>query len=174
MRKQDYNGVRTAVDVERRHNLGAISGLESDVKELKVDQIIDSSLSGTSEHAVQNKVITTAIKTLDNNKVDKVSGKGLSTNDFTDEDKEKIHSHENKTLLDTINNSNQVHEHANKTLLDNLSSSDLYNIDKSHPVSSVYLSTTNTNPNTSLGGTWTSIGSISIGTTTVYGWERTS
>ena len=47
--------------------------------------VIDSSLSTTSTNAVQNKVVTNAI----NNKVDKVSDKGLSTNDYTNEDKER-------------------------------------------------------------------------------------
>lgn len=43
------------------------------------------------------------------NKVDKVSNKGLSTNDYSNEDKNKViesfsvkHSHDNKSLLDTI------------------------------------------------------------------------
>lgn len=156
MRKQDYNGVRTAVDVERRHNLGAIPGLESDVNELKTDQIIDTSLSGTSEHAVQNKVITTAINSLDTNKVDKVAGKGLSTNDFTNLDKDSIHAHSNKLLLDTITNNN------------------LYDIDKAYPINSVYLSITNANPDLTLGGTWTYIDSTTIGTTTIYAFKRTS
>ena len=40
---------------------------------------VDTALSSTSTNAVQNKVINTAL----GNKVDKVSGKGLSTNDFT-------------------------------------------------------------------------------------------
>lgn len=35
-------------------------------------------------------------------KVEKEDGKGLSTNDFTDEDKSKIHSHVNKNILDSI------------------------------------------------------------------------
>ena len=42
---------------------------------------VDSSLSTSSENPVQNKVVTGAI----NNKVDKEAGKGLSTNDLTDE-----------------------------------------------------------------------------------------
>lgn len=41
---------------------------------------VDSSLSSTSENPVQNKVINTAL----GNKVDKITGKGLSQNDFTD------------------------------------------------------------------------------------------
>lgn len=61
---------------------------------------VDDDFSETSENPVQNKVITAAFNTalqqlqalglaLDN-KVDKVSGKGLSTNDFTDSDKAKL------------------------------------------------------------------------------------
>jgi len=101
-RKQDLNGVRTPEDVERRYKLGAISGLEDDVDELKQDIIIDDFLSSTSTHPVQNKIITAALGSLDSNKVDKVSGKGLSSNDFTDEDKTSIHTHSNKSILDTI------------------------------------------------------------------------
>lgn len=44
---------------------------------------VDSALSTTSENPVQNKVITTAL----GGKVDKVTGKGLSTNDYTNEEK---------------------------------------------------------------------------------------
>lgn len=36
------------------------------------------------------------------NKVDKVKGKSLSTNDFTDDDKKSIHTHNNKKALDLI------------------------------------------------------------------------
>ena len=41
--------------------------------------VVDSSISSTSTNPVQNKVVNTALS----NKVDKVSGKGLSTNDLT-------------------------------------------------------------------------------------------
>lgn len=47
---------------------------------------VDSALSTTSTNPVQNKVINTALA----NKVDKVSGKGLSTNDFTTAEKTKL------------------------------------------------------------------------------------
>lgn len=47
---------------------------------------IDSAMSSSSENPVQNKVITNALS----GKVDKVSGKGLSTNDFTNADKDAI------------------------------------------------------------------------------------
>lgn len=41
---------------------------------------LDNALNASSENAVKNSVITAAL----DNKVDKVTGKGLSTNDFTD------------------------------------------------------------------------------------------
>lgn len=74
------------------------------------------------------------------NKVDKIEGKGLSTNDFTDELKEnydnasdKAHEHENKTVLDTITEQNvmdwkdaseKAHSHENKEVLDKFTESD--------------------------------------------------
>jgi hypothetical protein len=53
--------------------------------------IIDSEMSTTSENAVQNKVVTSAL----NNKVDKASGKQLSEEDFTTILKEKLDSLKN-------------------------------------------------------------------------------
>ena len=47
---------------------------------------VDSALSSTSTNPVQNKAINTAL----GNKVDKVSGKGLSTNDYTTDEKTKL------------------------------------------------------------------------------------
>lgn len=49
---------------------------------------VDSELSTESENPVQNKIITESLE----DKVDKVDGKGLSTNDFTNADKEKLDS----------------------------------------------------------------------------------
>lgn len=67
---------------------------------------VDSALSSTSTNPVQNKVINTAISNLNTlvgdtsvsaqietaiaDKVDKVSGKGLSTNDYTTNEKNKL------------------------------------------------------------------------------------
>lgn len=50
------------------------------------NNIVDDEMSDTSENAVQNKVITEEL----NNKVDKVSGKQLSTEDFTTALKTKL------------------------------------------------------------------------------------
>lgn len=103
--KQDRNGVRTPLDVERRHKLSLIEPTAEEVNKIKDDLVIDTQLSVTSTHPVQNKVITENF----NNKVTKVEGKGLSTNDFTNELLNKLnnsygesHSHDNKTVLDGI------------------------------------------------------------------------
>lgn len=86
---------------------------------------VDTSLSSTSTNPVQNKVVNSAINNLNTlvgdtavstqiqnavaNKVDKVSGKGLSTNDYTTAEKEQVaanttarHTHSNKVVLDKI------------------------------------------------------------------------
>lgn len=54
------------------------------------DVIVDSSLSDSSTNSVQNKVIKKAIDEVKNNKVDKVSGKQLSANDYTTTEKNKL------------------------------------------------------------------------------------
>ena len=87
-------------------------GLMSAADKTKLDGIaanankttVDSALSSTSTNPVQNKAINTAL----GNKVDKVSGKGLSTNDFTNTYKTKldgIAEGANNYALPTANNS---------------------------------------------------------------------
>lgn len=61
--------------------------------------IVDTALSETSTNPVQNKVINTALS----NKVSKEDGKGLSTNDYTTEEKTKltgIAEGANRTIVD--------------------------------------------------------------------------
>lgn len=48
--------------------------------------VVDSALNSSSTNPVQNKVIKTAL----DNKVDVVSGKGLSTNDYTNDERSKL------------------------------------------------------------------------------------
>ena len=70
------------------------AGLMSSTDKAKLDGIaagatavtVDSAMSSTSENPVQNKVIYTELA----GKVDTVSGKGLSTNDYTDAEKTKL------------------------------------------------------------------------------------
>lgn len=105
LQKQDRNGSRTPADVERRHKLKLIEETSQDVEKLKEDIVVDTALSSSSTHPVENQVITKALA----NKVNKEEGKGLSSNDFTDDYVERInnatgksHSHNNKSVLDTI------------------------------------------------------------------------
>lgn len=97
--KRDRNGVRTASDVERKYKMGMIEPTAEDVDELKnVTLVVDDYLSATSTHSVQNRVITQNL----NKKVTKENGKGLSSNDFTDNDKNSIHTHGNQEVLDEL------------------------------------------------------------------------
>ena len=62
---------------------------------------IDSALSASSANPVSNKAITSALS----NKVDVVSGKGLSTNDYTTEEKNKlstVSSNAQENVVETI------------------------------------------------------------------------
>ena len=88
LKRQDRNGVRTAVDLERRYKFKDIELTADEVEYLKQFIEVDSFLSTSSIHPVQNKVVTNAL----NNKVNRETGKGLSSNDFTDTQKEKLDS----------------------------------------------------------------------------------
>lgn len=59
-----------------------LSGIETGANKITVD----SAMSSSSTNPVQNKVVNTAL----GNKVDKVNGKGLSTNDYTIAEKTKL------------------------------------------------------------------------------------
>lgn len=141
--KQDRSGTRRPADVERKYRLGIIEPTAEDVEELKEQIEVDSFLSTSSVHPVQNKVITNAL----NNKVTKEEGKGLSTNDFTDTYKELInitgessHTHTNKTALDNLTQTviNNSHTHSNKSVLDNITQTDINNWNNSSGGSSAY------------------------------------
>jgi hypothetical protein len=74
--------------------------------------LVDSDLSSTSTNPVQNKAINAALA----NKVDKVEGKGLSTNDYTTAEKAKV-----TNLPDNTNTalSNKVDKESGKALSTN-------------------------------------------------------
>ena len=77
--------------------------------------IVDAALSNNSENPVQNKVINSALT----NKVDKVDGKGLSTEDFTSVLKDKldhIESGANKTIVDAALNTSSENPVQNKVV----------------------------------------------------------
>lgn len=84
--KQDRTATRTPQDVERKHRFGLIEETAEDVEKLKEDIIVDTALSITSTHPVENRVITQALA----NKANIEEGKGFSSNDFTNEEKTKL------------------------------------------------------------------------------------
>lgn len=127
--RQDRNGTRNSEELRRRYTFQDIDYTKEEIEKLKTQLVVDEHLSATSTNPVQNKAVTNALNT----KVAKETGKGLSSNDFTDEDKEKLnnatsnnHTHSNKTLLDSYtqtekNLANAVsnsHTHSNKSVLD--------------------------------------------------------
>ena len=97
---------------------------------LLTNEDVDSELSSTSENPIQNKVVNTALGT----KVDKVSGKGLSTNDYTSADKIKLYGIEaeaNKTVVDTAlsdTSENPVQNKVIKSYIDSITISDIVSI----------------------------------------------
>ena len=83
----DNNTTYTDATTEKSGLLSAsdktkLNGIESGANKT----IVDSALSATSTNPVQNKAVNTAL----GNKVDKVSGKGLSANDYTTAEKTKL------------------------------------------------------------------------------------
>lgn len=102
-----------------------------------IEIFIPENLSDLIEDAT-HRTVTDSEKTKWNNKVDKVTGKGLSTNDFTNDLKSNVeqntnvrHSHSNKELLDTYKQTeanladavSKKHTHSNKSVLDNTTAS---------------------------------------------------
>lgn len=81
--------------------------------------IVDAALSAESTNPVQNKVVNDALS----NKVSKENGKGLSTNDYTTEDKDKLAGIEdgaNKTIVDTKLDASSLNPVQNKVLTEEL------------------------------------------------------
>jgi hypothetical protein len=86
LKRQDRNGTRTSEELRRRYKFKDIELTADEVEYLKQFIEVDSFLSTSSIHPVQNKIVTAAL----NNKVNTEAGKGLSSNDFTDTEKEKL------------------------------------------------------------------------------------
>jgi hypothetical protein len=84
------NNIDGKVDKEAGKGLSTNDFTDADKAKLDSleNTVVDSALSSTSTNPVQNKVVNSALS----GKVDKVSGKGLSTNDFTDIDKATLDS----------------------------------------------------------------------------------
>ena len=86
--RQDRNGTRTSEELRRRYQFKDIDYTKEEIEKLKTQLTVDDHLSIVSTNPVQNKVITEAL----NNKVNKETGKGLSSNDFTDTLENKLNN----------------------------------------------------------------------------------
>lgn len=85
--KNKLDGIASGAEVNVQSDWNQTTTTADDyIKNKPTIPSVDSSLSSTSANPVQNKVINTAL----GNKVDKVSGKGLSTNDYDATAKAKV------------------------------------------------------------------------------------
>ena len=141
--RQDRNCTRNSEELRRRYQFKNINYTKEQIEELKMQVVTDDHLSIESKNPIQNRVVTQALNDKINRgelngKVDKEEGKGLSSNDFTDEEKSSIaantdarHSHSNKAVLDSFTKtqsemineiSSSSHSHSNKAVLDGITS----------------------------------------------------
>lgn len=152
LKRQDRNGTRTSEELRRRYKLNEIEPTKEEVEYLKQFLEVDDALSTSSIRPVQNKVVTKAL----NAKVNKETGKGLSSNDYTDADKDKLrkvaaNAEENVIESISINGVEQEVKDKNVNIVVNggaLSILDAY------PIGSIYMSVNSTNPSTLFGGKW--------------------
>lgn len=114
--------------------------------------IVDSALDSSSENPVQNKAVQTALS----GKVDKVNGKGLSTEDFTTAEKTKLAGLANTTVDSSLSPSstNPVQNKVVKSALDGKAASS-----HTHAASEVTDSSAYANLETSAGATQAAINS---------------
>jgi len=90
------------------------------IEEGATKTVVDAALDTSSTNPVQNKVVQTALNT----KVDKVSGKGLSTNDYTTDEKNKlagISPNATRVVVDSSLSSSSTNAIENKAVYNALS-----------------------------------------------------
>ncbi len=106
-----------------KNNKSLIDGITT--SKINVSDIIDnltSSVTNKPLSAKQGKVLNdliTALTTTVGNKVDKISGKGLSSNDYTTEEKNKlagITTGANKTIVDSVLSDSSINPVQNKII----------------------------------------------------------
>ena len=96
--EQGISVVRANVDDSNNLTLTLSNGNVIDAGKIKAVTTVDNELSTSSANPVENKVITEAL----NDKVDKEMGKGLSTEDFTTSDRNKLDEIEDNAQVNTI------------------------------------------------------------------------
>lgn len=108
---------KTKIENEVTARQNADTNLQNQINANKIT--VDTAMSSTSTNPVQNKVVNTAL----GNKVDKVSGKGLSTNDYTTTEKNKlagIAEGANKTTIDSALSTSSTNPVQNKIVTSNI------------------------------------------------------
>lgn len=132
----------------------------------KINEIVGEGASETldtigeiSKAIEEHQDITDALNAAIGNKVDKEDGKGLSTNDYTDEDKEKLTALAGATVAGVKGDNETDFRTGNVTITaENVGAvpkNDL--LDMIYPVGAIYMSTNNVSPSSFLGGTWEQI-----------------
>ena len=92
--------IRADVDNNNYLKLELSDGNIINAGQIKTVSMVDNTLSLESANPVENRVITSAL----NDKVNKVSGKQLSTEDFTTAEKNKLTNIENGAQVNTLEN----------------------------------------------------------------------
>lgn len=95
---------------------------------------VDTTLSSTSTNPVQNKVINTAL----DNKVDKISGKGLSTNDYTNAEKNKLAALKTQSEMDATYVSSITIDGVSQRISSGVATLDLSNYAKKADISGLF------------------------------------
>ena len=149
------------------------------------DFVVDANYIHTdNNYTNSDKAIVDNVTSNLTNKVDKVNGKGLSTNDFTTAHMNKLSGIESGAEVNVQADWNETDVNSdsyiqNKPTIPPMPT-DAHIVDLIYPIGSIYTSTINRNPSAYFGGTWDSVGEscliINNGTTnkTQYKWERTS
>ena len=114
----DHNAL-TNKNLPNQHSIDAITGLLDELgkrpQTTDVNTMINSIIDGAPEayntlkeiadYIAQDQSAGASILAALGNKVDKEAGKGLSSNDYTNIDKGKVHDHANKNILDQVGES---------------------------------------------------------------------
>ena len=127
-----YKGVEQSLASALASILSDLTNLPTDTSiEAKINEAIDEILGGASgafdtlkeveTYISEHEDVVTALNNAIGNKVDKVTGKGLSTNDFTDALKTKLDSLKNTTVDTSLSatSTNPVQNKVVKSALDN-------------------------------------------------------
>ena len=101
--KTKLDGIESGSQVNNIDNI-SVNGTRQNISNKTVDISVPTSVSelNNDSHYQTNSEVATAISNATEGKVDKVSGKDLSTNDYTDDEKEKLSGIETSAQVNVI------------------------------------------------------------------------